>query len=104
MENNEIIMKNKHLKMSGTWIPASTESQTGGTKNGEATSLFNSSSSDSHGECTSLSDVEMRRHPSGDDIISANLAVRVSRRPAAHGHLSVQELQEGTTQHEFIVR
>lgn len=49
---------------------------------------------DSHGECTSLSDVEVRGNPSGDDTISANITVGISGSPAAHSQLSVQDLQE----------
>lgn len=50
----------------------------------------------SHGEGVSLSDVEVRRNPSGDDIILDDFTVRV---PAARHQLGVQDLHRQTRRH-----
>lgn len=50
----------------------------------------------SHGEGISLSDVEMRRNPSGDDVNLADFTVCV---PTARHQLSVQDLHRQTRQH-----
>lgn len=47
----------------------------------------------SHGEGVPLSDVEVRRNPSGDDIL---IAIRIT---AARDQLSVQDLRRQTQQH-----
>lgn len=50
----------------------------------------------SHGEGISLSDVEVRRNPSGDDVTLVDFTVYV---PAARHQLSVQDLHRQTRQH-----